>query len=58
MRRTIVLTAVVLSLSLGGGAYAVSRIGPEDIKRSAVRSLDSRLSTLVSFIAVLARGRS
>jgi hypothetical protein len=38
MRRTIVLTTLVLSLSLGSGAYAVSKIGPGDIKRDAVRS--------------------
>jgi hypothetical protein len=38
MKRTIVLVTLALSLSLGGGAYAVSKIGAGDIKRNAVRS--------------------
>jgi hypothetical protein len=38
MSRTILLVALALSLSLGGGAYAVSKIGAKDIKKNAVRS--------------------
>jgi hypothetical protein len=38
MRRTILITAFILTLSLGSGAYAVSKIGAKDIKRNAVHS--------------------
>lgn len=46
MRRTIVITALVLSLSAGGGAYAVSKVGPGDIKSNAVRSKHIKNGTI------------
>ena len=33
-----VLSTIALFVALGGGAYAAARIGPDDIKRNAVRS--------------------